>query len=151
MPRTGTKVRSRGGVAPAPGSSRSHATLTLRVELGKYGRLGPGKVRLLELIQEHGSIAAAGRAMGMSYRRAWLLVDGLNQTFRQPLVATQHGGAGGGRAELTAFGHGIVRRYREMEDVAERTAARHLRALTRALAAAPPALANNEMPDDDRS
>ncbi len=109
----------------------------MRVELGDHVRLGPGKIKLLELIGTYGSIAAAGRSMNMSYRRAWLLVDELNQIFRKPLVATHHGGSGGGKAELTAFGREVVRRYRAMEGAAVRTAARHLLALARALAAAP--------------
>jgi molybdate transport system regulatory protein len=77
--------------------------------------LGPGKVRLLELIHETGSISAAGRAMGMSYRRAWLLVDDLNHAFKSPLVVTQLGGSGGGGAELTRLGADVARRYRAIE------------------------------------
>jgi hypothetical protein len=65
------------------------ARLTLRVDFGEQRAVGPGKIRLLELIDEHGSIAAAGRAMRMSYRRAWLLIDNLNQCFRQPLVRSR--------------------------------------------------------------
>jgi len=67
--------------------------LYLRVDFGEHGALGPGKTRLMELIAETGSISAAGRAMGMSYRRAWLLVDSLNIAFREPLVAKQTGAA----------------------------------------------------------
>jgi molybdate transport system regulatory protein len=77
--------------------------------------LGPGKVRLLELIRDTGSISAAGRAMGMSYRRAWLLVDDLNRSFKKPLVVTQLGGSGGGGAELTSLGEDVARRYRAIE------------------------------------
>jgi molybdate transport system regulatory protein len=137
MPRVG----ARGGAIAGRRSSKG-ASLTLRVELGSHARLGPGKIKLMELIERCGSIAAAGRAMNMSYRRAWLLVDELNQVFRRPLVATHHGGAGGGKAELTVFGREIVRRYRAMENAAERTAARHLRALARALTTARPSAAN---------
>ena len=72
--------------------------LTLRIDFDGGRALGPGKVRLLELVGETGSISAAGRAMGMSYRRAWLLVDALNQTFSQPVTETRGGGAGGGGA-----------------------------------------------------
>ena len=63
-------------------------------------RLGPGKIRLLELIGERGSISAAGRGMGMSYRRAWLLVDDLNRCFKEPVVLTQLGGSGGGGGRI---------------------------------------------------
>ena len=77
------------------------ARLTIRVDLGKGGALGPGKIRLLELIQAHGSISEAGRVMGMSYRQAWLLVDSLNGSFRQAVVSKQTGGTrAAGRASL---------------------------------------------------
>jgi molybdate transport system regulatory protein len=110
------------------------ARLTLRVDFGGQRAVGPGKIRLLELIDEHGSIAAAGRAMRMSYRRAWLLIDSLNQCFRAPLVQKQMGGDGGGGAALTPFGRRIVKHYREIEREACTAAASHLRALDKALA-----------------
>jgi molybdate transport system regulatory protein len=78
-------------------------------------RLGPGKIRLLELIDTQGSISEAARAMEMSYRRAWLLVAELNQSFRQPVTTAQTGGKGGGHAMLTEFGHELVRLYRKIE------------------------------------
>jgi molybdenum-dependent DNA-binding transcriptional regulator ModE len=65
--------------------------LTLRVDFGGNRALGPGKVRLLEAIRDTGSISQGGRALGMSYRRAWLLVDDLNHCFRQPVIDTQPG------------------------------------------------------------
>ncbi|MFC7400381.1 winged helix-turn-helix domain-containing protein [Chelatococcus sp. GCM10030263] len=92
-------------------------------------------MRLMELIGETGSISAAGRAMGMSYRRAWLLVDSLNRAFRAPVVATQHGGTRGGGAALTEFGVEIVERYRLMEKEAHRAAADHLDVLVASLSA----------------
>jgi molybdate transport system regulatory protein len=92
--------------------------LTIRVDLEGSGYLGPGKIALLELIARHGSIAAAGKAMGMSYRRAWLLVDEINRIFRVPLVAKQMGGAGGGGARLTTAGNTVVARYRAIENAA---------------------------------
>src|SRR5438128_6873234 len=91
------------------------AELYLRVDFGEHGALGPGKTRLMELIAETGSISAAGRAMGMSYRRAWLLVDSLNAAFGEPLVAKQTGGSGGGGAVLTRLGREVVQRYRRIE------------------------------------
>jgi molybdate transport system regulatory protein len=109
------------------------AKLTLRIDLGGDAAVGPGKVRLLELINEHGSIAAAGRAMDMSYRRAWLLINEMNSCFRQPVVQKQLGGSGGGGAILTLFGRQIVKHYRAMERAAERAVAGHLRALDSAL------------------
>ena len=90
--------------------------LALRIEFDEERAIGPGKARLLELIQEHRSIAAAGRAMGMSYRRAWLLVDDLNHCFDEPVVLAQHGGRAGGGAALTPFGQipgGAFPRHRE--------------------------------------
>jgi molybdate transport system regulatory protein len=105
------------------------ARLTIRVDLGKGGALGPGKVRLLELIQSHGSISEAGRVMGMSYRQAWLLVDNLNQSFRQAVVSKQTGGRRGGGARLTAWGRKVIERYRAIEAAAQRAVAPHLRAL----------------------
>jgi molybdate transport repressor ModE-like protein len=81
------------------------------VDLDREGRLGPGKILLLERISEHGSIAAAGRSMGMSYRRAWELVAALNASFATPLVSAQGGGRQGGGARLTALGHDLVGQY----------------------------------------
>jgi molybdate transport system regulatory protein len=109
-------------------------TVTLRLGFGLAGAIGPGKIRLLELVGETGSISAAGRAMGMSYRRAWLLVDSLNRCFREPVVLTRLGGRAGGGAELTPFGHDVIRRYRSMETEAGRALATHLAALEKKLA-----------------
>jgi molybdate transport system regulatory protein len=91
------------------------ARVSLRLGFPGEHALGPGKVRLLELIGETGSISAAGRAMKMSYRRAWMLVDELNRMFRDPLVEARPGGAHGGGAHLTNAGGDVVRRYREIE------------------------------------
>ena len=77
--------------------------------------LGPGKVDLLEAIGRTGSISAAGRDLGMSYRRAWLLVDALNHMFADVLVATSPGGAHGGGAKLTDYGRGVAAAYRRVE------------------------------------
>lgn len=88
---------------------------SFRLDFTPGGRLGPGKVQLLEAIGETGSISAAGRSMKMSYRRAWLLVDDLNRIFRAPLVEAQPGGAKGGGAHLTALGREIVANYRAIE------------------------------------
>lgn len=107
--------------------------LTLRIDFGSGEALGPGKIRLLELIAEHGSISAAGRTMDMSYRRAWLLVDNVNTMFAEPAVVTKTGGAGGGTAELTPFGQSLVRAYRSMERKAATAALRQLSALQKSL------------------
>ena len=101
--------------------------LTLRV-LGKgTPAMGPGKAELVERIAKTGSISAAARAMGMSYRRAWQLVEALNETYRQPVIVTAVGGERGGGARVTAFGLRLVRLYRAMEDKASAAIAADLR------------------------
>ena len=110
------------------------ARLTLRIDFDADRQIGPGKIKLLELIDSTGSISAAGRQMGMSYRRAWLLVDNLNRCFREPLVAAQVGGVKGGGASLTSFGHAVVEHYRAIEKAAESAGAAHVGALTASLA-----------------
>ena len=113
------------------------AKLSFRIDFDGADSVGPGKIRLLELLKETGSIAAAGRAMDMSYRRAWLLVDALNHIFQEPVVATKLGGSGGGGAELTPFGEELIGRYRDMELVAHAALRPHLTALEAALAPRP--------------
>lgn len=103
--------------------------VSLRLGFAGDHALGPGKVRLLELIGETGSISAAGRAMEMSYRRAWVLVDELNRMFREPLVEARPGGAHGGGATLTRAGNDVVRRYRAIESNVESGSNAHIRAL----------------------
>lgn len=88
---------------------------TIRIDFDIGVRLGPGKAQLLELIEEHGSIRAAGASIGMSYRRAWLLADEINRMFREPSIFTRHGGKSGGGAGLTEFGQQLLARYRRME------------------------------------
>jgi len=87
-------------------------TLRLRLLFGDRLVFGPGKGELLARIAETGSIAAAGRAMGMSYRRAWALVEEMNAVFRSPLVLSARGGAGGGGATLTQEGQTVLAAYR---------------------------------------
>jgi molybdate transport system regulatory protein len=79
-------------------------------------RIGPGKARLLQSIHDTGSISAAAREMGMSYKRAWLLLDSINQAFTEPVVSAAPGGAGGGGARLTAFGAEVLERYRRIDE-----------------------------------
>jgi molybdate transport system regulatory protein len=101
--------------------------LTLRVFGGSAAVMGPGKAELIERIARTGSISAAAREMGMSYRRAWQLVESLNESFVEPVVATATGGRRGGGARITAFGRRLVRRFRAMEDKASRAVAADLR------------------------
>jgi molybdate transport system regulatory protein len=92
-------------------------------------RIGPGKAKLLESIRDTGSISAAARDMGMSYKRAWVLLDSINQAFTEPVVTAAPGGAGGGGASLTAFGAEVLERYRRIHDRAAAMAADDLAAL----------------------
>lgn len=103
-------------------------SLSIRLDLPSDVRVGPGKIRLLELVAEHGSISAAGRALGMSYRRAWLLLDELNRAFPEPVVDAARGGRSGGGAVLTAKGEHLVATYRAIERDAARAAAPHVAA-----------------------
>lgn len=90
----------------------------LRILLGAAVALGPGKAALLEAVTEAGSISGAARAMGMSYRRAWTLIEAMNCDFKKPLVQTSAGGSGGGGAQVTESGRDALRRYRAMEEKA---------------------------------
>lgn len=112
--------------------------LTLRIDFDEDRAIGPGKIKLLEMIDALGSISAASRRMGMSYRRAWLLVDSLNRSFREPLVISHAGGAHGGGAALTPQGVAVVRHYRAAEAAAHAAGALHIEALANALAGARP-------------
>jgi molybdate transport system regulatory protein len=89
--------------------------LTLRIDLPNGRKFGHGKAQLLDLVRAHGSISAAGRAMNMSYRRAWLLIEEVNTMFAAPLVKTQAGGPGGGGAALTLAGEQVLNLYRALE------------------------------------
>jgi molybdate transport system regulatory protein len=101
----------------------------LRIVLEPDIAIGPGKADLLEGIRETGSIAAAGRRMGMSYKRAWYLVETMNRCFKRPLVAASKGGRAGGGAALTELGHEVLARYRRMETLTARAVEPELTAL----------------------
>ncbi len=96
-------------------ASGDRAVPRLRITMGKGLILGPGKVDLLEAIDRKGSISAAAREMEMSYRRAWLLVEALNQMFAKPVVVAATGGARGGGAQITDFGRKVAAAYRRIE------------------------------------
>lgn len=104
------------------------ARLKLRLLFGEHV-LGPGKAELLEHIQTSGSISAAGRAMKMSYKRAWMLVEEMNATFRDPLVESARGGIGGGGARLTPTGLAVLAHFRAVEDATARAGAEDIEAL----------------------
>lgn len=134
--------RTRGGpsgaevVPPKRPSARARTAtrrvqprLFLRFEFGGEDRIGPGKVALLEAIERERSISAAARAMGMSYRRAWLLVDTMNRCFREPVVTAEAGGAQGGGTALTPLGKAVVAHYRAAEAKAAKAAEKEIAAL----------------------
>jgi molybdate transport system regulatory protein len=110
-------------------TEQTEPELFIRVMFPKGTYLGPGKVQLLEGIAEHGSIAAAGKAMGMSYKRAWYLADAINEMFEEPLVLKQHGGRSGGGAALTKQGHAVINHYRSVQKLAAEAAKAHIREL----------------------
>jgi|SRR5271166_2315845 len=105
------------------------ARLRLTFILDSGARIGPGKAALLENIHSTGSISAAARAMGMDYKRAWLLLNSINQAFRVPAVERLTGGHGGGGATLTPFGLDLLKRYRRLEAQAAKLGAADLLAL----------------------
>src|SRR3954447_10903381 len=106
--------------------------LNIRLDLASGARIGPGKVAVLEEIARSGSISAAGRALKMSYRRTWELVEELNRTLGTPVVETAAGGSGGGGAVLTKAGRAVVNSYRAIELDRALAARKHLQALNRA-------------------
>jgi molybdate transport system regulatory protein len=108
MSETATRPRKRAAAAKAPKPQ-------IRILFRKAIAMGPGKAALLEAIDRTGSISGAARDLEMSYRRAWLLVDTMNQCFKQPLVSTETGGQKGGGAHVTEFGQDVLRRYLAME------------------------------------
>src|SRR5262245_16362836 len=105
--------------------------LSIRIDLATGDRIGPGKIALLEAIRSSGSISAAARSLGMSYRRAWLLVEEINGSLREPAVAAETGGRHGGGAALTAAGERIIDLYRAIESQARSAADGEFRAMAK--------------------
>ena len=103
----------------------------MRIQQADTIALGPGKVALLEAVQEHGSISAAARSMNMSYRRAWLLMDELNRSLKSPATVSEHGGQSGGGSVLTPVGKEIIRLYRGIEEQAYAACSADIAALTK--------------------
>ena len=112
---------------------KARAQFRLRITRGEDIAVGPGKIDLLEAIAATGSISAAARRLGMSYRRAWLLVDTMNRCFKNPVVDAETGGKRGGGTRLTAVGAEALQRYRRIEKLAASAAAIELRKLQRLL------------------
>jgi molybdate transport system regulatory protein len=111
--------------------------LKIRIKLCSFAALGPGKTDLLAAIGRTGSITAAAKDQGMSYRRAWLLVDEMNRAFKEPVVAASFGGAKGGGASLTPTGLAVINLYRQVEIKAESAIERELEVLERMIAEHP--------------
>lgn len=116
----------RNAMAPRKSAKSSKLKPQIRILFRKAIAMGPGKADLLRAIAETGSISAAARQMEMSYRRAWLLVDTMNQCFNSPLVETATGGSRGGGARVTEFGKDVLNRYQRMESKATASVSREL-------------------------
>lgn len=119
------------------GPKSSGPAARLRIVVGGEIALGPGKADLMEGIRETGSIAAAGRRMGMSYKQAWRLIETMNGCFAKPLVAAVKGGQRGGGARLTPLGEDVLRRFRRMQSASARAIAKDLAALKRVMRKTP--------------
>ena len=126
--------------APARRAPRKSAPANVRVQFrlritkGEAIAVGPGKIALLEAVAATGSITAAARQLGMSYRRAWLLLDTMNRCFDEPLTDAEAGGSRGGGTSLTPLGAEVVRRYRRIEAAAAKAGAAEIRAFLALLA-----------------
>ena len=113
---------------------KARVQFRLRISRGENIAVGPGKIDLLEAIAATGSITAGARQIGMSYRRAWLLVDTMNRCFKRRVVEAEAGGKRGGGTRLTALGSEVVHRYRRIEARAAKAGAPDIAALIRLLA-----------------
>ncbi|GAB4167818.1 MAG: LysR family transcriptional regulator [Rhodocyclaceae bacterium] len=118
-------------MASSNSTSSPAAIVRPRVYLGKELAIGPGKIDLLRAVGKTRSISGAAKSIGMTYKRAWLLIDTLNQGLHRPVVETATGGRGGGGARLTELGERLVRRYEALELRINESAAGELRALRR--------------------
>jgi molybdate transport system regulatory protein len=105
--------------------------LSIRLDLANGGRIGPGKIALLEAIRAKGSITAAAQHLGMAYRTAWLLVEQINEALREPAVITATGGQGGGGATVTAIGDRVIALYRAIEELTGTSAREEFQAISR--------------------
>jgi molybdate transport system regulatory protein len=112
------------------GVSMAGPLVRFRIDFSENSSLGPGKIRLLEAIRESGSLSAGARQSGMSYRRAWLLVESLKQSFREPVTIASTGGKDGGGMQVTKFGDDLISSYRELERDFAILAARRLHPIT---------------------
>jgi len=114
-------------------SAAAHLTFRIRINKGADIAIGPGKIALLEAIMASGSITAAAKQLDMSYRRAWLLVDAMNHSFKAPVVETVKGGRSGGSTVVTPLGSEVIERYRKIEAIAGQAGRTEIAALFRLL------------------
>ncbi len=128
-------------------SAAAQLKLKAQILLGDEIAMGPGKADLLDAIAQTGSISAAGRALRMSYRRTWLLVDTMNRCWKEPLVETATGGSRGGGARLTDLGKRVVRSYRDMQQMMSHCAdSKEFNELLHALRSAPKTVQSSAYP-----
>jgi molybdate transport system regulatory protein len=125
--------------------------IRFRVDFGRRQAVGPGKIALLERIGRTGSLSQAARDLHMSYRRAWLLLESLNASFRERIAVSRRGGRGGGGVRLTVFGHRLIRVYREFEAQMQARAARTFRPIASQARAARGAAPIRRLQDRDAS
>jgi molybdate transport system regulatory protein len=107
--------------------------IRFRIDFAANSWVGPGKIELLEAIRRHGSLSQAARSLGMSYRRAWLLIASLNSYFQKPVTQATTGGKGGGGVTITRFGETLIKSYRELSRDIAIAAARRLPSIARAV------------------
>ncbi len=124
----------------------SGPVVRFRIDFGEHSFVGPGKVALLEAVRDAGSLSQAARDIGMSYRRAWLLLESLKQSFRKPVTVATTGGKGGGGVALTPFGHDLIRCYRALEVDVAASAAKRLRSIAAQINGSPAMTATPRRP-----
>ena len=132
MPTPSRKTPSAATKRPAAATAKAAqptARFRMRVAAGGVNAIGPGKIDLLEAIRATGSITSAAKSLDMSYRRAWLLMDELNRSLREPALASAKGGQSGGGSELTALGIELIETYRRIEATAARACATDIKRL----------------------
>ena len=109
----------------------SGTQLSIRIDLSTGDRIGPGKIALLEAVRSTGSISSAARSLGMSYRRAWLLIEDVNKSLRKPAVTAEKGGHRGGGAIVTDVGERMIDLYRSIENHSRSAARGEFRAIAK--------------------